>query len=898
MHKISLNGSWQFKIDPQYRGEAEKWQEQTPTQLMNVNVPHVWQNENDELALYTGDCWYFKHFNTPQKPNPADRSSLIFEAVDYSCMVWLNGALVCRHDGGFLPFDIDVTEHLLEGENRLVLKVTDPLDNSEIPIGKQGTWYTRVSGIWQSVWLEYHRPVKIKTIRLIPDIENMTLQAELEFTRPLTRTTLQYTVVPHLEGEEKIAEGEAELSGKISKFTISVNGAELWSPDSPILYELHGRLSEAADDFTEIFGMRHVEQRDGRIYLNGTPLYIRGALEQGFYPETVYIPPSDDFIINEINMAKAMGFNLLRKHIKAELPRYLYWCDRMGMLLWCEAPNYVKWGAKSRRVYEDCLHHMIIRDFNHPSIIIWSIFNEEWGLEWSLTTNEDMRSYLSDFYDRLKVFDPTRIYCDNSGWTHVKTDINDYHPYAALPDQADFWQEYLTTLAPGDNFVGGRKSRGEVILLSEFGMWGLVDPAKDYKDLPLWYDNRDAKLKDPSHNLDFKIPATGPKNFEKYNLSNIFGSYDHLLEVSQKRMMRGIKAIIENMRVVENIGGYVITEFSDIEWEGNGMLDYYRRPKWGFESIIDFNGPTAVFFAPFEHNQISGDRLSLDVVIANDNLYAIKGILKWSLCRKDVALLEGSEAVSVDKPLTNITGAVNIVIPAVNEPDFYTIKLEISNDGAVIAKNTDEITISPGVSGRYGDIAIFPHRIPAVFEDRLKNKYRVEPDGIAICAELDEHMLEFCYKGGQVLFLAEKGTEIEWNGDFTFRQLNTGIEWNRASSFNFIDPKIFDGIPLNIELGWEVQHMYPDFIVPFDDYTKKAGRIVNMTGNKAVADNSHLMAGFFQAWVGQFGATMLKYPYGKGQILLTTFKFMDYYGKHPIADRMLDRLIEKLYSTP
>jgi len=885
--KITLNGSWQFKTDPTYVGESEKWQEITPAQTMEVTVPHVWQNENDDLALYTGDSWYFKTFSAEKAKECA---RIIFEAVDYSCMVWLNGKLLTRNDGGFLPFDVDVTDYLIDGENKLVLKVTDPSDNSEIPIGKQGTWYTRVSGIWQNVWLEYDKGVRAKTIRLTPDIDNMQLRAEVELNRPLPQCSLKYVVTPHL-GEGTFAEGEAIVCGEKLEFAISMKDAQLWDPSNPALYELKCETEDF--NFCEIFGMRKVEQKNGRIYLNNKPLYIRGALEQGFYPETVYIPPSDEYIINEITLAKTMGFNLLRKHIKAELPRYLYWCDRLGMLLWCEAPNYVKWSAKSRRVYEDCLHGMINRDFNHPSIIIWSIFNEEWGLEWSLTTDENMRAYVSDLYDRLKIFDPTRIYCDNSGWTHVKTDINDYHPYAALPDQSDFWAEYLTTLVPDENFVGGRKSRGEVIIHSEFGMWGLADIAKDYEELPLWYDNRDAKLKDPTHNQDFKIPATGPKNFEKYDLGRIFGSYESLLALTQKRMMRGIKAIIENMRAVESCGGYVITEFSDIEWEGNGMLDYYRRPKRGFEEIVDFNGALSVFFAPFEHNKISGENLELDVFIANDNLIKVNGVLKWNLRKqggKDI-LRKGEQAVCISgEPLTKLK--INIDLPTVTTPEFYIINLELSSD-EILAINKDEITISPSMFGEVGNISIMTHGLPAIFENELKGRYKFDANAdILICGELDEKTLEFCYNGGNVLFMAEKGTDIPWNGDFTFRQLNTGIEWNRASSFNFIDAKQFGDIPLNLELGWEMQHLFPDFVIPFDDYNKKAGRIVSMTGNKAVTEKSDLIAGFFQAWLGQFGSTMLRYPYGNGQILLTTFKLMEYYGKHPIASRLVDRLVE------
>lgn len=906
--RILLSGTWQFAADPDHCGEQDRWMENPPKDLMEIKVPHVWQNENEELFLYTGAAWYFLNFISDMPPE-GYRAWLRFEAVDYSCFVWFNGTYLGRHDGGYLPFQFDVTGLEKKENNFLALKVIDPMDHSEIPIGKQGTWYTRVSGIWQDVYLEYRAPVSAQDFRLITNIETRTLSVGLTFTKPAIRAHLSWKIFPHPYDEKCIAQGDLDVSGDMASWEAELPAARLWCLEDPALYELHCTVSEGGftDQVLEVFGLRKVEHRNGQIWLNGKPVYLRGALEQGFYPQTVYIAPSDEFIKKEIQMAKNMGFNMLRKHIKVELPRYLYWADRMGMLLWCEAPSYIKWSAQSRRIYEECLFGMIRRDFNHPSILIWSIFNEEWGLEWSLNVNDEMRSYLENLYDRLKEFDPTRIYCDNSGWAHVKTDLNDYHPYTALPDQEEFWHSYLHNLKPQENYVGGYCYRGEPNIISEFGMWGLPtlsNLAKDYGgNIPAWYDNRGAALKDPVHNQDFKVPSTGIENFKQYHLERIFGTFDEFALCTQKRMFRGIKCAIEEIRKAPKIGGYIITEFSDIEWEANGMLDYFRRPKYGFEQLKDFNGPLSVMLGTFPHNLLSENCLCTDAVICNDSRMDVFGTLSWRLLENgslDTGCGKIAEITCGNRPLLVLKGVVKVNLPKVTAAGFYTLKLELTSpEGRLLAENQEELILYPAMHGPFltGKApSVFLHQLPEAFASRIQTRYtasgNIETADVVVTRALDGQVMERCFKGKSVVFLAEEGGELPWKGDFTLRHLKETTDWNRASSFNFINPALFKGIPLHRELGWETQSLMPDFVVPFSDYSKQGGRVVYMTGNREVAHSCQLLAGFAQAWLGQMGGTMLSLPYGKGTIWMTTFKLMKHYEKQPTGTWLLDRLIE------
>jgi beta-galactosidase/beta-glucuronidase len=358
-------------------------------------------------------------------------------------------------------------------DHTIRVRVYDPQDNADIPIGKQGSWYTRVSGIWQSVYLEERSIAYFDHVWITPDIDRSSILIKCRLggvNSSSNERKLSYAVTHHLGDGKPLVSGTIDIAaGMENNFEVSIPNAFLWDTENPHLYEIELTLEDAngvVDTKAEIFGMRKVEHTNGMVTLNGKPLYIRGALDQAFYPDTIYVAPSDEYIQREIQLAKEMGFNMLRKHIKIEIPRYLYWADRMGMLIWAEAPNYVKWSPAGTARFCNDLYAMIDRDYNRPSIIIWSIYNEEWGLEWDLAGDPKKQKHVADLYDELKLYDTTRLLCDNSGWAHVKTDINDHHRYFVCPDQLSEWKRDLDEFVVGDpdrNFVDGYQSNGEPI---------------------------------------------------------------------------------------------------------------------------------------------------------------------------------------------------------------------------------------------------------------------------------------------------------------------------------------------------------------------------------------------------------------------------------------------------
>lgn len=899
----SLAGTWSFATDARDQGETNRWQERGLPEAKDVQVPHIWQRDGGSLVNYHGAAWYSRSFEVGEHA-PNKRLFLCFDAVDYEAQVWVNGRYIGGHEGGFTPFSFDITEALAaSGEQTVAVRVYDPADNADIPIGKQGSWYTRVSGIWQDVRLEERAVRYIDRVRIVPDIGTGSIRVEYRLAGAAAPGgLLSYAVRHHLADGAAVASGSVAADGTDGELEIGIPHPILWDSDNPHLYELELILSDggaALDARTDIFGLREVKHADGMILLNGKPLYMRGALDQAFYPDTIYTAPSDEYIQREIELAKQMGFNLLRKHIKIEIPRYLYWADRMGMLIWAEPPNYVKWTETGRRRFRDELLAMVDRDFNRPSIIIWSIYNEEWGLEWDMAGDPEKQRHVAELYDELKAYDPTRLICDNSGWTHVKTDINDHHRYFVCPDQLEAWKRDLDEFVIGDpdaNFVGGYRSNGEPIIVSEFGVWGLPSLRRlreHYRDAePWWFVNQGEE----THQDDYKKPVTAEANFAKFGLNRVFASYEELAVATQRRMFRAIKSVIEEMRKRPAVAGYVVTEFTDIEWETNGWVDFLRGPKEGFERLKDFNGTLAVMADGVEHNLWVGQEAAWDVVIANDDGRAFAGIVRWSL---DGTALGGEIPVALNgERHVRLDGAIRFAAPDVDRAGFHTLRLELVGGGAAEAHNEEELTIAPrAAAAGAGDVVAYA--MPDDFAAKLREHgFRVGTElaagAVVLTETLDARVLEFARQGGRVVFLAERGERLAERGQFTFRHLPEGESWPRASSFNIVDPSWFPEVPLRPEAGWEAEAIVPDYVMPFNDYKIVGGRrAIPLFGNPGLAESSEIGSWYFQGWIGQVAGSILKKPHGQGSILAVTWKLGRHYGAHPIATQLLNALVRK-----
>jgi len=902
--QYNLNGSWEFQIDSKDIGESNQWQRNGLPTSTKVEVPHIWQTDLEHVQ-YCGVAWYQRKFQIEQLDSQL-RTHLYFGAVDFQARVWINDTYIGDHEGGFTPFSFDITNAIQWGvDNTITVRVYDPQDNAEIPIGKQGSWYTRISGIWQEVYIELRHEQYVQQVHVHPNIDVNEIQVQTSMNyNGVADISVEYVVYEHQDRSEIVATTTHAIEQENSKITIMIPQAKLWYPEEPNLYDLVVKILDnqtgaVIDEFETYFGMRKIDFKEGQLLLNNKPLFVRGALDQSYYPDTIYVAPSDEWMQNEIKLAKEMGFNLLRKHIKVEIPRYLYWADAMGILIWAEPPNTVKWSDQSKARFTNELNGMIARDMNHPSIIIWSLYNEEWGLEWDLSNDLDKQAYVQQMYYDVKCQDPTRLICDNSGWIHVKTDVNDYHRYFALPEQINEWKEDIHDYMAGhpeQNYVEGYMPDGQPIIISEFGVWGLPSVEKlkaHYGEEPFWFNNQG----DDTHREDFKSPPNAFANFEKYQLDRVFGDMENLSIASQKRMYRAVKSLIEEMRKHPGINGYVVTEFTDVEWETNGWLDYTRNLKYGMDHAADFNGGLIVMADGLKHNLQVGQQQIIDVIISNHDQVNLNGVLHWEIPGTEIA---GSIAIHEgNNTYVKLENVIMFTTPEVAKAGFYSLQLSFVSNGVVLAKNEEELTISP--VQKLSNIKVHAYQLPTAFGQSLVEHGAIlveamESAQIVLSASYDATIQTYYNNGGKVIFLAEQGDHIADKGQFTFRELVKGESWDRTSSFNYVDVDFFENVPLQQEMGWEVEGLYPDYIIPFSNYNKLGGtmgRIVYMFGNEHIPRSTQVISGYFQGWIGQAGGSMIAKKNGDANLFLTTWKLINTYGQQPIATQIVHELILK-----
>ncbi|HSH20653.1 MAG TPA: glycoside hydrolase family 2 TIM barrel-domain containing protein [Draconibacterium sp.] len=491
----NLNGYWQFKPDSTNIGLAENWQTKPETFSGKILVPFSWASPMSEIKLPKVNVgWYSRTFSIKNPKKWEGKNTwLVFCASDFNTTVWLNGKEIGNHSGGYVPFGFNIADFLTIGENQLVVRVEDEeLQNR--PSGKQ--YYGNAKGIWQTVYLEARPENYIKTIKFTPDIDKQTVTAEVSLAE---KTTIEATFSITGKSTPVFLEEKISAGNNSATFTIPVSDMKLWDLDNPFLYEVTAsiKFDNISDDVSTYFGMRKISAIDipGKdfkyVALNNKPLYMKLSLDQSYHPEGFYTFPSDQFMKEEIQRAKDLGLNGLRIHIKAEIPRKLYWADKLGLLIQEDIPNF--WGEPdsiAKANWEYIAEKEMERDYNHPSIFSWVLFNETWGL-FSRDSLAERRSYTPEtqewvrsWYHKAKQYDPTRLVEDNSpcNWDHVVTDINTWHAYLPARHWAGFLDEIVRNTYPGSthNYIGGNTQGNEPMFNSECGaVWGYAGSTGD-----------------------------------------------------------------------------------------------------------------------------------------------------------------------------------------------------------------------------------------------------------------------------------------------------------------------------------------------------------------------------------------------------------------------------------
>ena len=488
---VNLNGWWNFRFDSLNTGEKEKWFADPENFDRKILVPFPWGSKLSGVDNEADIAWYSRQLKVPEEWQGKD-IFIVFGACDWKTTVWFDGQLLGTYQGGYTPFEFDLTPLVRKGKvQTLVLKVDDTPHPFKLE-GKQG--YGEAKGIWQTVYLEARGQVFLKYVHFTPDIDKSSVGVNVMINKPAPRDLM--FKMSFLNGNQskpdflqKIRKGESEL-----KIQVPVENMHLWNLDDPFLYDVNVSVSEnnvETDHVATYFGMRKISvvTLPGMGYpyvaLNNRPVYLQLTLDQSYNPDGFYTFPSDEFMKNEIIRSKKIGLNGNRIHIKVEVPRKLYWADKLGLLIMADVPN--AWGEPDdvqKKEWETAMRGMIARDYNHPAIFSWILFNETWGLFTTTTGGGRKRSYLpetqswvADMYHLAKQLDPSRLVEDNSAcnYDHVTTDMNTWHAY--LPGYK--WKEFLDNATEKTyegsewNFIGGNKQGKQPMFNSECGnVWG------------------------------------------------------------------------------------------------------------------------------------------------------------------------------------------------------------------------------------------------------------------------------------------------------------------------------------------------------------------------------------------------------------------------------------------
>jgi beta-galactosidase/beta-glucuronidase len=565
---LNLNGEWEFAFDDANKGRELGWHFGLSLEK-RITVPFPYQAAasgiNDKgIHEYV---WYARSFTVP--PEWRGQNVLLhFGAVDYRTTLWINGKEVGHNQGGHVPFQFNIAPYLTHEQNRLTLRVEDR-QNPRQPRGKQSTTarphdidYYCTTGIWQTVWLERVPPIRIQDMKINTSAREGTIEIDALLHAPAACWRLEAEA---LDQGEVVARASTEICAATAQLKLEIPDAKLWSPASPNLYDLSVRLYEddrLLDEVTSYTGLRDVELREGRVWLNDRPVYLAMVLDQGYWPESYLAAPSDDALRQDVEWIKRFGFNGARKHQKIEDPRWLYWCDRLGLLVWEEMPNAREWSSQAEERLAAEWKRAIHRDYNHPCIISWVPINESMGFPKLRQNHPGQYAFIERMVAMTRELDARRPVIDNDGWEHTDiTDIcaiHDYTPTAAL-----LRERYQDAAGGGalpahvwignkPLFVLGSRYRGQPIILSEVGGFLMIPP-----DVPP--EQRDL-------------------------LYRFYGSVH-----SPEELLAKYRDLMEGISSLRFVAGFCYTQLTDIEQEINGLLTYDRRAKVPPEEVAEIH---------------------------------------------------------------------------------------------------------------------------------------------------------------------------------------------------------------------------------------------------------------------------------------------------------------------
>lgn len=552
---LSLNGEWDFSFEK-------------PNYDQTILVPYACETKLSGIGDkdFHHTVWYRKVFSLPMEMK-GKHILLHFGAVDYYCRLWVNGKFLTEHSGGQTGFSVDISDAVKEeGDSCVELQVIDDYADLEMPRGKQfwekesrSIFYSRTTGIWQSVWIEAVSGAHLCSCFITPLFDEKTVKFDYVLSsdnHAALETVISFngTFVTKVLVEAKSRKGTYAVSLDQPALKAWNFYEDLtWSPEMPRLFDVTFNVYCSGileDTVCSYFGMRKVSVENGVFLLNNRPYFQKLVLDQGYWKDSLLTAPTDEDYVKDIKLVKSMGFNGVRKHQKVEDPRFLYHADRLGLLVWGEiGAAYIYSRVYARRMYQEWLD-AISRDYNHPCIVVWTPLNESWGVQ-EIKTSRMQQSHCNALYFLTKSLDDSRIVLDNDGWEHTCGDmltIHDYESSGEVMGKRYENMESILKFSPGGRslFANGWKYNGQPIIVSEFGG---IKYAQSTEENAWGY-----------------CEASSPDSFiEKYS------------------------GLVRALLKSNYVQGFCYTQLTDIETEENGLLTYDRRPKVSPEIIKKIN---------------------------------------------------------------------------------------------------------------------------------------------------------------------------------------------------------------------------------------------------------------------------------------------------------------------
>lgn len=929
--RIDLDGEWRFVPDPERMHGPDGLPEGEP-----IHVPGCWEAQ---VARPYGivTAWYHRRLAIPADW-AGQRTVLHFQAVMYRCAVYIDGRHVGGHEGGYTPFELDVSADVEPGrEHDLAVYVVNPLNAldeypafsvedprtdqsetelplAEAPHGKQ-TWYSSQSGIWLSVHAEARGQVAFGP---------PSLRADLAAGAVIVRWSLDPTgdqtvpdgaflriVVTDADGAEvasrDVGHDEVTATGECA---LILRDPRPWGLDDPHLYRVTLHLLDAdgtpLDVVSDRFGMREIRTDGGRLILNGRPIFMVGVLDQDHYPTSISTPPDRAYLDAQMRLTREMGINLLRCHIKVPDPAYLDAADEAGILVWCELPNWSSFTSRSSQRGRATLDAMVASLGNHPSVVIWTIINEDWGTD--LRHEARDRRWLREMVDHMRELDPTRLVVDNSACEtvstpnfHLDTDVADFHVYFLAPDNAVRWRNQIADFARRPRWMwsphGDIAETGEEpLILSEFGSWGLprLDRLVAHTGREPWWF---------ATGRDYYRPSGLRRRFEAYGLSRMWPSIEALADATQWHQFEALQYQVGQLRRHDSINGFVYTELTDAYWEANGLLDPMRGTKVYHDRLPTVLSPDVIHADIARRDLAGGDVIAADVTLAAYGAASETGDVQWAL------EIEGRPAVEGRLPTgrwpehgSRTIGRLEVAVPDVPSTSDAVLRLSAADgSGTVRASDAVRLAILPRAAARTAAglrvAVVDPYGIWGIEERVAALGHHVsgaDEADLLVTADLTPAVVDHVESGGRALVLVRSRAAIPADHDLARR---VGVHLRRlphsgwpgqrspwegdwVTSWSWILPELMGDLPRRAPLDFAYEEVLPDHV---------------LLGHDPIRHRDEVTAGMFVGWIHAPAAIVWAFKQGAGAITLTTFRVAPERG--PVATALLEQLIQQAART-